>query len=438
LADITIVGAGAAGLATAIFLGRAHPHHSVRLLEGARKPGAKILVSGGTRCNVTNRVVSERDFWGGRQTTVRRVLQAFSADAAVEFFSELGVPLHEEAGGKLFPDSGRARDVLNALLRGVDACGTQLQTDHRVLSVTRIPGRDGRYGRDGRDGCDGRDGRDAGFRVETSRGMINSEYIVLATGGLSLPKTGSDGAGLGFAAHLGHAIVTTTPALTPLVLDGASPDAIHRSLSGVSHDAELAVWIDGRVATRIRGSLLWTHLGISGPVALNASRHWLRAEVEGRPVRMTISFRPGATFETEDAVWTTTAAARPKTSVLTALSSHVPASVAAAILERLAIDPARQLARLTRSARRQLVAALVESPLPVTGSRGYQVAEATAGGVSLDDIDPSTMESRRERGLFLVGEMLDVDGRIGGFNFQWAWSTAYVAARALAARTRSA
>ena len=133
--DIAIVGGGAAGLATAIFLRRANPARSVAVLDGARKPGAKILVSGGTRCNVTNRVVSEADFWGGRRTLIKRVLRAFSTDDTVGFFYDLHVPLHEEADGKLFPDSNRSRDVLNALLRAVDTGGARLLADHRPFFV---------------------------------------------------------------------------------------------------------------------------------------------------------------------------------------------------------------------------------------------------------------------------------------------------------------
>ncbi len=415
-ADVALVGAGAAGLAAAIFIRRGNSTRSVLLLDGAKRPGAKILVSGGTRCNVTNRVVSERDFWGGRRSIIRRILRAFTANDTVEFFRGLDVPLREEADGKLFPESGRARDVLNALLRGADAAGVDLLSDHRVLGVERA---------------------DGGFRIVTARGAIHSEYVVLATGGRSLPKTGSDGAGFEFARSLGHTIVPTTAALVPLVLDEAHDAAIHRELSGVSHEVELSVWVDGRIATRLRGSLLWTHFGVSGPVSLNASRHWLRAELEGRPVRLTASFCPGDTFETQETLWTTMAAARPKASVLTGLSGRLPAAVSAAIVGRLKIDPARQLAHLTRAERRALARALVEWPLPVTGCRGYNYAEATAGGVPLDEIDSATMESRVCPGLYLVGEMLDVDGRIGGFNFQWAWSTAYVASRALTVRPRS-
>ena len=409
VADIIIVGAGAAGLATAIFARRANPGLSVLLLDGARKPGAKILVSGGGRCNVTNRVVTERDFWGGRPAAVRRILRAFTADDTVSFFRELDVPLQEEAGGKLFPITGRARDVLDALLRGAAAEGVQLRAGCRVSGVQRSNG---------------------GFQVEADGGAIRCRSVVLATGGQSLPKTGSDGGGLAIARALGHAIVPTTPALVPLLLeDGAH--AIHRELSGVSHDVELVVWVQDRISTRLSGSLLWTHFGISGPVALNASRHWLRAEREGRPVRLTANFCPGSTFDAVESWWTATTSDRPRTSVLSALATRVPASVADAIVRCLAIDPVRPLAHLSRDERRALSRALVEWPLGVTASRGYNFAEATAGGVVLDEIDPATMASRICSGLYLVGEMVDVDGRIGGFNFQWAWSTASVAGRAL-------
>lgn len=410
MTDITIVGAGAAGLAAAIFARRANAARSVVLLDGARQPGAKILVSGGGRCNVTNREVTELDFWGGRRPIIRRVLRGFSASDTVDFFRQLSVPLKEEVDGKLFPVSDRARDVLNALLLTAGKAGVQLLAGHRALGIERVS---------------------EGFAVRTSDDLITTKYVVLATGGQSVPKTGSDGAGLAFAKSLGHTIVPTTPALVPLLLDPSHPRSIHREASGVSHDVELAVWVDGRVSTRMRGSLLWTHFGISGPVTLNASRHFLRAELEKRPVRLTASFCPGIAFDGQERWWTAATAARPKSSVLTALSTLVPAAVAAAVLRSLVIDQTRQLSHLARDERRSISSAILEWPLPVTASRGWNFAEATAGGVALDEIDPSTMASRVCPGLYLVGEILDVDGRIGGFNFQWAWSSAYVAGRAL-------
>jgi hypothetical protein len=396
---------------TAITARRENRAANVVLLDGAKKPGAKILVSGGSRCNVTNRVVSERDFWGGRATVVRRVLRAFTADAAAAFFHDLGVLLHEEADGKLFPDSSRSRDVLNALLRESEKLGVVLLADHRVLDVARADGR---------------------LRVSTAQTEFQASAVVLATGGQSLPKTGSDGFGYVLAQRLGHSIVTTTPALAPLVLDESTSN--HRDLAGVSVDVGLAVWVDGTIETRLQGPLLWTHVGASGPVAMNASRHWLRAHDAGKRVAITINFCGSRSFEQVEAEMIAASSATPRASVHTLVSRFVPDSVARSILSGLALDPATLLAHLTRSDRRTIAHALVESPLDVVGTRGYNFAEATAGGVSLDEVDPATMESRICPGLYVVGEILDVDGRIGGFNFQWAWSSGFVAGRALARR----
>jgi hypothetical protein len=365
-------------------------------------------VSGGGRCNVTNVVVGEGDFWGGRSSIVRRVLRAFPAADAAEFFRRIGVPLHEEEDGKLFPDSNKARDVLDALLRELRLAGATLLADHRVLDVVQVPD---------------------GFAIATTRGEYHAHRVVLATGGLSLPKSGSDGAGLSIAERLGHTIVATTPALAPLLL--APNEPLHQELAGVAHGAELSIWTEGRIAIRLRGSMLWTHVGLSGPVALNASRHWLRLTVNGLQPSVTVNMCGADDFDAIDRRVADLARDRPKASLQVALSTLIPASVAAAILNQLAIDPLTTAAHVTRPDRRRLSHALAEWPMPVTGTRGYNHAEATAGGISLAEIDPARMESRVCPGLFLVGEMLDVDGRLGGFNFQWAWSTAYVAARGL-------
>jgi hypothetical protein len=416
--DVVIVGAGAAGLATAVFTRRLTPARSVLLLEGANKPGAKILISGGGRCNVTNAVVAETDFWGGRKTIVRQILRAFPVRNTIAFFRELGIPLHEEADGKLFPDSNRARDVLDGLLREVARTGARLVSGCRVLDVTHETG---------------------GFRVSTSRGPLLAKTVVLATGGCSLPKTGSDGAGLGIARRLGHTTVATTPGLVPLIL--LNDDGLHQELSGVSHDVELTLWVNGVADIRLTGALLWTHFGVSGPVVLNASRHWTRARLDGQKAVLTANFCAGRRFEDIDAQLTALAIERPKASVQAALSTELPASVAAALLGRppIASDPVSRLgtqvlAHLSRERRRRLAHALAEWTLPVSETRGYNYAEVTAGGIALGEIDSSTMKSRVCPGLFVVGEALDVDGRIGGFNFQWAWASAFVAAQGIASR----
>jgi predicted Rossmann fold flavoprotein len=405
--DIAIVGAGAAGLATAIFARRLNPSLTVLLLDSSARPGAKILVSGGSRCNVTNVTVSERDFNGGNPAVIRRVLKAFSASDVTAWFRSLGVALHEEAHGKLFPNSNRSRDVLNALLDECAASGAELRTGTQVTGISS---------------------GDA-LTLATTRGEIRPRAVVMATGGMSLPKTGSDGGGLEIARRLGHRIVPTTPALVPLVLSDDPP--MHRALSGVSHEAELSLWVDGAISLRIRGSLLWTHFGLSGPVVLDMSRHWLRAQIEGKDACITVNLSGGKSFDGFERDWTTRAASK---SIHGLLTEVVPAAVASMLIERLSVSPTMQVANLPRDERRRLVHALVEWPVTIAESRGYNYAEATAGGVALDEVDPATLASRRCPGLYFVGEILDVDGRIGGFNFQWAWSTARVAARALARR----
>jgi len=363
---------------------------------------------------VTNVAVSERDFNGGNPAVIRKILKAFPPSDAVDWFRSLGVGLHEEAHGKLFPDSNRSRDVLNALLEECRACGVELVTGTRVETIRPSHA----------------DATHSTFTLHTARDQLHAQAVVMATGGLSLPKTGSDGRGLSIAESLGHTIVPTTPALVPLVT--LNDRALCQSLSGVSQESELALWLDGSVSQRLRGSLLWTHFGLSGPVVLDMSRHWLRARLEGREARLTINLAGGEPFESLEKQWMIRTAAKPRTSLHGMLAAIMPAAPAAAILQRLELEAGARVASLSRSDRRRLLHAVVEWPVTITDSRGYNYAEATAGGVALDEIDPSTMESRRCPGLYLVGEMLDVDGRIGGFNFQWAWASARVAARALA------
>ncbi len=403
---IAVVGAGAAGLATAIFAARRGVTGPIVALDGARTLGAKILVSGGGRCNVTNRVVTEKDFRGGSPHVVRRLLREFSAEAAVAFFREIGVTLHEEEDGKLFPDSNRARTVLEALLGEAERRGVGVRPGHRVSAVTR-------------------DGR--GFRLETSQGKAYADAVVLATGGLSLPKTGSDGTGYLIAESLGHRLVPRSPALAPLVLEGA----FHAGLKGVAHEVELTMRGGSRPLVRQRGALLWTHFGVSGPVALDASRYWHAAQREHGSVRVTASLRPGRQFGEVEAELLALARESPHRALKSALSTWWPAAVGEAVAGALGIDPDTRLGRLPREDRRALIRAILEWDLPVRDSRGYSFAEATAGGVRLDEVDPATMASRRTPGFFLVGEMLDVDGRLGGFNFQWAWSSGWVAAGGL-------
>lgn len=412
---IVIVGAGAAGLATAIFARRLAENASVMLVDGAKRPGAKILVSGGGRCNVTNAHVTERDFRGGSRHAIRQVLRHLTVPQTVAWFDVMGVPLHEEECGKLFPNSHRARDVLEALLAEANAAGVSRVDGFRVSSIQRSP---------------------QGFIVAAGAQSIAADIVVLATGGKSLPKSGSDGTGFELARGLGHSIVPPVPALVPLLLDPAGVFD-HASVAGVSHDCEITVWHEGRADTRVCGALLWTHFGISGPAALDVSRHWTRAIADHESVALTLSFCPGRTFEWVERTLLSRIEAQPLAALHTIVATLVPAAVAAALVRACGEPADRRAHAMPRDARRRLAHALTAWQLPVIGTRGYNYAEVTAGGVSLKEVNPLTMESRVCPNLFLVGEILDVDGRLGGFNFQWAWSSARTAGQTLSTRSRS-
>jgi predicted Rossmann fold flavoprotein len=262
--------------------------------------------------------------------------------------------------------------------------------------------------------------------------VYHAPVVVLATGGRSLPKTGSDGTGYEFARCFGHGYIETTPALVPLILD----DASHAQLSGIAHPATVTVRSNGAPPARLTGAMLWTHFGVSGPVILNASRHWLRSRLEGRDAAVLVSVIPNETFASIEGWLTEEQRSRPRALVRTVIATRAPAAIADAWTERAGIDGSTRLSHLTREDRRRLIHALLEMPLDVRDSRGYNYAEVTAGGIPLTEIDPATMESRLRQGLYLIGEMLDVDGRIGGFNFQWAWSSAWVAASAIGRKLR--
>ncbi len=394
-------------MALSVFVKRLRPDWRVLTVDGARTLGSKLLVTGGGRCNLTHREVSETDFEGGSRAIVRKVLRAHGVAATTAFFHDIGVDLEEEPGGKLFPRSGRARAVLDALVREMGRRGVETIPGQRVIEIRRL---------------------DHGFDLHTPAGAIRARRVALATGGQALPSSGSDGSGFRLAQGLGHTIVTPTPALVPLCLAGHE----HERLAGVSVGVELTVLCDGQRARRVAGSLLFTHRGVSGPAVLDVSRHFLRAEVDGRRPRLRACFLPGGDFSSAERRLLALAAAHPRSSLTGALSQLVPAALARVLVETVGLDGARRMAQLGREDRRLLVASLVDWAVPVSGSCGYGQAEVTAGGVSLAEVDGGTLQSRLCPGLFFAGEVLDVDGRLGGFNLQWAWSSAWVAARGVA------
>jgi predicted Rossmann fold flavoprotein len=406
LVDIVVVGAGAAGLTAAIEAARDAPGRRIVAVDGARKLGAKILVSGGGRCNVTNEVVSPADFAGGSRNSIRKVLGRFTVADTIAFFEELGVELKREEGGKLFPTSDSARTIFDALLAAARTAGVAIRSPFRVDRIERTNG---------------------AFRLHTADEKIDAARVVLSTGGKSLPRTGSDGGGYALARALGH---TTTqeifPALVPLRLaDG------HRltQLSGLSAPARLTVaGSTGKRLASVEGSLLCTHFGLSGPAALDVSRHFIEANSHDADAALFCDWLPDETFEECEAALMDDGPQTP----YGRLRRKLPERLAAAIFEEAGVRLETPAAELRRESRRALVQTAKQWRLEVSGNRGWNFAEVTAGGIPLDEIDPRTMASRKTDGLYLCGEICDVDGRIGGFNFQWAWASGAVAGRAAA------
>lgn len=402
---IVIVGAGAAGLTGAIAaaqtLTRAQINGNVLLLDGARHIGAKILVSGGGRCNVTHDVVTPKDFFGNRNI-IRNVLAAFPVERTIAWFTSLGVELKREPTGKLFPVTNKARTVLQALLDSARHAGVTICPGHRVAAISRT---------------------DTGFLIQHNHGTTHASYVMLATGGQSLPRSGSDGFGFQLAHKLGHQISSTAPALVPLVLDRSMFQA---TLSGLSHDVELTTLVDKREVDRRTGSLLWTHVGISGPVVLDASRFWTLATKRGAVVEMYGNFVPGQSVNELRQWFIAQAAQHPRRSLVRTLSSLVPDRFAESLCRHQSCEPQTAVAQVSRLDRDRLLTALTRFHFLVIGDRGWNVAEVTAGGVPLEEINYRTMESKLVPGVYLLGEMLDCDGRIGGFNFQWAWATGWL------------
>ena len=404
-ADLVIVGGGAAGLAAAIAAGEQNARRRIVLLDGAKTLGAKILVSGGGRCNVTHEAVSAADFFGNRRI-IKNVLAAWSVQDTIRWFAGMGVELKREPTGKLFPISDKARTVLDALLARCHALDVDIHTARRVSGVERA---------------------DSGFTIHSTGGPIIAKAVILATGGRSLPKSGSDGSGYALARAVGHSVTWTVPALVPLMLRDTM---FHARLSGLSQEVTLTTVVDGQPVDLRRGSLLWTHFGVSGPVVMDASRFWTLAREEGAQADVYANLLPDWTADAVRDWFRTEAASTPRRSLAKTLALLVPERLAEAVCAALCAEPGRATAQVPRAERQQVIDALTRLPLPVTTDRGWNHAEVTAGGVPLEEINYRTMESKLAPGLYVIGEMLDCDGRIGGFNFQWAWATGYLAGRA--------
>jgi hypothetical protein len=378
------------------------------LLESTRDGGRKILISGGGRCNILPARVDERRFvTDSSPHTLRKILRSWPLAEQIAFFErELNLPLvEEEESAKLFPVSNRARDVRDGLLQLAARRGASFMPRTTVVGIAPTSN---------------------GWNVECDGAPpLYVDAVVVASGGLSVPATGSDGRGLAMLARLGHTIHPTYPALTPVVAEPAPLG----TLAGISLPVTITACDDGRSAAST-GGFLFTHRGYSGPAVLDVSHVLVRSRLEGDSrARLLVRWT-----RLDEAGWEAALKPEGNGTVAGALRRELPERLADAIAELADVPRSRPLAQLRREERLRLIELLVRGELPWTADEGYKKAEVTGGGVSLAEIDSQSLESRRHPGLFVCGEVLDAFGPIGGYNFLWAWATGRAAGRAAARR----
>ncbi|HZW32542.1 MAG TPA: NAD(P)/FAD-dependent oxidoreductase [Isosphaeraceae bacterium] len=437
--DVVVLGAGAAGLLAAARA--ADCGARVLLLEKNRRAGVKILMSGGTRCNITNarglrrlEVVTgpiDPAYDPAQSRGHRAIQQAFGSagvflgpalrrldvDATIRLFEEAGVATKIEGNGKVFPVSDRAVDVLDALLARLEHSGAVLRCLSPVLAIERI---------------EDPDSRQPGFAVRLPDATVTARRVIVAVGGCSYPGCGTTGDGHAIARELGHTIVEPRPALVPLRVAAGWV----AGLKGVSlPDAVAAVHsADGTLLQQRREAILFTHFGLSGPAILDVSRAAARSGETDRLV-LRLDLLPAIPRDQLDRTLQASCR-RGRRPVNALLPEVVPRRLAERLAEVAAIPPDRMGPDLARDERQRLVAVLKGLSLPIRGTLGFEKAEVTSGGVALDEVDPQTLESRRVPGLHFAGEVLDLDGLIGGYNFQAAWSTGWLAGETVATRLR--
>ncbi|MBI1322938.1 aminoacetone oxidase family FAD-binding enzyme [bacterium] len=434
--DVAVIGGGAAGLFAA--LTAAEQGSRVLILEKNRRPGVKILMSGGTRCNLTNARGLRRldavtgpidpEFPVDRLQGIRSIQEAFSSaagrflgpslkafdvDATVRWFESHGVATKVEANGKIFPCSDRASDVLEALESAVRAAGAKLWTLTPVQAIELAEA-------------------EGLFVVSTPKGPVHAKRIILATGGRSFPGCGTTGDGYGMAAKFGHTIVETRPALVPIVVEA---DWV-RDCKGITL-TDVGVKVvdpEGRVADSRRESLLFAHFGLTGPAILDVSRPLARAgSTRGWTIRIDlIPDHSAEAFESQ----LVESSRKGRVGISRLLPDRIPNRIKELVLSQCGLASGAIAAEMPREKRKALVAAVKSLAMPVATTLGFEKAEVTSGGVSLEEVDPKTLESRLRPGLHLIGEVLDIDGRIGGYNFQAAWSMGRLAGRVAAELTK--
>ena len=405
MGHLIVVGAGAAGLMAA---GAAlEQGHTVTLLEHEEKPGKKILVTGKGRCNVTNDCDLET-FLQNVRTNPRFLYSAFSAfdtAAAMALFEGLGVPLKVERGRRVFPVSDRAEDIRRALVRY--AAGAELRTEE----VTKLLLEEGR--------C-------VGVSCQSGR-QYRGDWVLVATGGVSYPGTGSRGAGYALARQAGHTVRPPVPSLVSLVAQGGE---CRRMMGLALKNVGLTLYQDGKSIFQEQGEALYTHFGLSGPLVLSASAHL--GDLAKHRYEVGFDLKPALSHEQLYARLNRDLTALANRDAANCLVKLLPASMQPVMVERWGVDPAKKANQLTKEERLALVDLMKDFRIRIRDRGDLEHAVITSGGVAVKEVDPRTMASKKCPGLYFAGEVLDVDAYTGGYNLQIAWCTAQAAARGLA------
>ena len=438
---VIVVGGGAAGLVAA---GQAALCGAeTLLLEKKSRPGLKLRITGKGRCNLTNvEPVSEfLSHFGPNGHFLRQALARFSSSDLLAFLHAQGLFTVTERGGRVFPASGQAQDVVDALVHWMIQQGASMRTRSPVdallmedgcVTGVRVVG-DSRRRDTGRHGDGGRDvpaRPEAGSKQDAAwERVYRADAVILATGGASYPATGSTGDGYRMAEAVGHMIVPIRPALVPIETAG---DVAAR-LQGLSlRNVTLRVWIGERVHSQVFGEMLFTHFGVSGPIVLTTSRDIVDALRSGRRVTLSIDLKPALDELKLDNRLLRDLDAMGKRHFRTLLAGLLPRKLIPICIEQTGIPPDKVGGQITAQERKRLALWLKEFRLEATGYRPFSEAIVTAGGVDTREVDPRTMASRLVAGLYFSGEVLDVDGDTGGYNLQAAFSTGWVAGRAAA------
>ena len=396
-ADVLIIGAGPAGLFTAIHCkGR-----KVIVLEKNASPGKKLLISGTGRCNLTHdcKLSDFFDHYGANQRFLKTALHGFTNFDLIRFFNDHGLETVVDKNGKVFPASQKASDVLKVL---VDVCNinkVEIAINQQIIGIAKTA---------------------TGFEVKTNSGTFNSRFLVITTGGMSYPATGSTGDGYHFAKLFGHSIVPPKPSLSPVFIR----DYTMASISGASVQNKVVYLYRGdKKITEHCGDIGFTHKGLSGPGILDFSRNILSGDI----LKVNFIDQKADDFRNE---LIKVSEKEGKTAIQTYLKKFdLPRSLVLVILQSIKLEPETRLAEVTKVQRNQLIAAFCEYPFTVEKVGGFNMAMVTAGGVSLEEVNPKTMESKLVPGLYFAGEVLDIDGDTGGYNLQAAFSMGFLVGR---------